>query len=66
MISLILIIISIILLFLHVHIHCFLKKNLANANERLWKGIVAYEKKLVIKAEQDLIKKHIEHLDKNG
>ena len=66
MLSLIVSIILIILLYLHVHIHCFLKKNLANANERLWKGIVAYEKKLIIKAEQDLNKKNIEHLDKNG
>jgi hypothetical protein len=60
------IIISITLLFLHVHLQCFLKKNLADANDRLWKGIVATEKKLKIKEEQDLKKKQIEHLDKNG
>jgi hypothetical protein len=59
-------IVSIILLFLHVHLQCFLRKNLADANDRLWKGIVACEKKLKIKEEQDLKKKKIEHLDKNG
>ncbi len=66
MLLLIFLIFGIIVLLLHVHIHCFLKKNLTGANERLWKGIVATEKKLKIKEELELKKKQIEHLDKFG